>query len=270
MLFCENKNIFDFDDRIRLGDGVFDTLLIVKENKTDFLIPFPNYHFSRLLDNAEIMHIARSKLPTAEELEKKAINLAIKKVKTTGRYALNTLITRGKSKRGLLPDKNAAPTLHMKITPVPNTFPPIEAIISETVRRNEGSPLSQIKSCNYGDNILALIEAQNKNANEAILLNNKGNVACASVGNIFCCIDNTLITPPLSDGAMDGITRKMILERFDIKAKERSIKQEELENADGIYITNSIKGIRPVKSLNGKSCPEPFITIKQDEHLEHI
>ncbi len=261
------EKLFPFQDRIRLGDGVFDTLLVIIKEGGETLLPFAQDHFLRLLGSANIMRIPCDGLPDAQELEKKAITFVTNNIKNTGRFALNTLISRGLSKRGLMPDENAVPEIHMHISEVPTTFPPMHAIISKTVRRNEGSPLSRIKSCNYGDNILALIEARGKNANEAILLNNAGHVTCASAGNIFCCIDNKLITPPLSDGVMDGITRKIILERYAI---ERSITRKELENADGIYITNSIKGIKPVISLNGKTLPEPAIHINEDEYLEYL
>jgi len=255
----DDAPIFEFQDRLRLGDGVFDTILII-DGKPKHL----DAHLSRLIQNAQTLKI--ESLPSLNDLKNAAAKIIESNESLTGRFALNTLITRGIAVRGLAPSKNAAPNIAMRIASVPNEFPPIHAIISKTLRRNEGSPLSQIKSCNYGDNILALLEAHEKDANEAILLNNAGLVTCASAGNIFCCINNELVTPPLSDGVMDGVTRKIIIEKMGVI--ERSITQEELENASGIYITNSIKGIMPVSSLNGKTLPTPSIHIDKDAHLE--
>jgi len=255
----DDKAIFEFQDRLRLGDGVFDTMLIING--------MPLYiddHIKRLIGNAKILHIENT--PNAEHLKNAALQLIESNEAHTGHFALNTLITRGISERGLTPSQNAKPNIAMRITPVPKEFPSVHAIISKAIRRNEGSPLSQIKSCNYGDNILALVEARESDANEVILLNNAEKATCASAGNIFCCIDGELITPPLSDGVMDGVTRKIIIEKYN--AIERSINEKELLNADGIYITNSIRGIMPVISLNGKTLPAPSIKIDKDFHIK--
>jgi len=259
----DDAPIFEFQDRLRLGDGVFDTMLIVHEGMDLILLRMTD-HIKRLLENAKVLDIRN--LPKEKELFEEMRDFISESDLPEGRFALNTIITRGIAERGLMPQKNAAPNIAMRIAPVTNEFPPIHAIICETVKRNEGSPLSQIKSCNYGDNILALIEAQDKDANEAIMLNNSGNVTCASAGNIFCCINDELITPPLSDGVMDGVTRKTIIEKFS--CSERSITEEELNNAAGIYITNSIKGVMSVASLDGKTLPNATITIDKDAHLE--
>ncbi|MFK7839716.1 MAG: aminotransferase class IV [Bdellovibrionales bacterium] len=264
-----NDKTFAFNDRIRLGDGVFDTMLVIVEkdqhtHKTQNILP--DLHFARLLQNAKAIGISEIDLPSVEELEKRMIALERKTILKTGRYALNTVITRGIAKRGLAPPDTCTPTIEMRITPCPNTFPDIYAIISRTVKRNEGSPLSQIKSCNYGDNILSLIEAKSKDANEAILLNNKGDVTCASAGNIFCCINDQLVTPPLSDGVMNGITRKLIIEKYN--AIERSINETDLKNAAGIYISNSIKGTVPITSLEDETLPKPKLKIDKDFHIQ--
>lgn len=257
--FIEETPLFDFQDRLRLGDGVFDTMLIIDGNPAHH-----DLHIDRLLHDAAILKI--DNLTNTDELKNAALKLIESNESFAGRFALNTLITRGPSKRGLMPSDNAAPTIAMRISEAPKTFPDINAIISTKTRRNEGSEISRIKSCNYGDNILALLEAREQNANDAILLNNKGNATCATAGNIFCCINNRLVTPPLIDGVLDGITRKILIENLDIE--ERSINEEELKNAAGIYITNSIRGITPVRSLNGKTMPEPSIKIDKDFHLK--
>ena len=201
--WAEDQAIFNFNDRIRLGDGVFDTMLVVDGTPIHY-----DLHAKRLIHDAKTLGIIIDRLPDPNEIIQK--NNAEK-----GHYAINTIITRGIGERGLMPPETPQPTIAMRITPVPDEFPPIHAIISETVRRNEGSPLSRIKSCNYGDNILALLEAKKQSANEAILLNNKGLVTCASAGNIFAEIDGKLYTPPLSDGCMDGVTRKIILKKMN-------------------------------------------------------
>ncbi|MGB0719557.1 MAG: aminotransferase class IV [Bdellovibrionales bacterium] len=239
--FIKDAAIFGLNDRIRLGDGIFDTMLVIVKNAAPQCLK-ADLHFERLIHDANMLHIPIKTTP--EILHKTAMDLAGKNNLPDGRYALNTLITRGAGQRGLMPPDMCAPTLSMRLSPVPDTFPPITAIISQTTRRNEFSPLSQIKSCNYGDNILALIEAKGKGANEAILLNTAGHVACATAGNIFVEINGRLFTPPLSDGAMNGITRKIMLQNGE--AVERTITAKDLQTAANLYTTNSIRGRTPV------------------------
>lgn len=258
----EDAAIFTFQDRLRLGDGVFETMLIVYEG-TDLILLRIKDHIKRLLKNAKTLEIGN--LPREKELYEETRNFISRSNLSEGRFALNILITRGVAERGLMPAKNSVPSISMRLAKIPDRFPPIKAIIAQNTRRNEGSPLSQIKSCNYGDNILALLEAQAKNANEAILLNNAGNVTCASAGNIFAEINGQLITPPLTDGVMNGITRGLVIKKY--AAIERSISEGELETANGIYITNSIKGVQPIAALNGKTLPEPSIKISQEKLL---
>lgn len=257
--FTDDAAIFEFQDRIRLGDGIFDTMLIINGKPIH-----ADEHINRLIKNAKTLKINITQ--SAANLKNAALELIESNKSHTGRFALNTLITRGIAERGLMPDNNASANIAMRIAPAPNTFPDIHAIISKTVKRNEGSPLSQIKSCNYGDNILALIEAKETDANEAILLNNANKVTCASAGNIFCCINNELVTPPLTDGVMDGVTRKLIIKNHN--AIERSITEEDLLNATGIYITNSIRGAMHISSLNGKMLQTPSIKIDKDFHTK--
>lgn len=262
--FIEDGPIFEFQNRIRLGDGVFDTMLVIINPPASPLLNHAALHLSRILHNANLVGLGL--LPSVTELETTARELISKNEMPPGRYALNTLITRGMSERGVMPPDNAKPTITMRIAPAPSESPPIDAIIAQTVRRNEGSPLSQIKSCNYGDNILALLEAKRKGANDAILLNNEGRITCASAGNILACIDGKLITPPLKDGVMDGITRRLLIERH--VAQEKSLTADDLKNADGMYITNSIRGASALRSLDGQPLPEPSIAIDKDFHLQ--
>ncbi|MGH1398608.1 MAG: aminotransferase class IV [Alphaproteobacteria bacterium] len=252
--FVEDAAIFEFQDRLRLGDGVFDTALVVAGQPQHHGV-----HIARVLHDAGVMGIAN--LPEAAALREAGLELLKRhEIAAGARYALNTLITRGVAARGLMPAADGLPTVTMRLAPVPDEFPPIDAVVAKSVRRNEGSPLSQIKSCNYGDNILALMEAQQKGANEAILLNNAGRVACASAGNIFACIDGVLVTPPLGDGVMDGIMRGLVIDKY--AAVVRSITPDELRAAQGIYITNSIKGAMPVMRLDGVALPEPVVKIR--------
>lgn len=241
--------LFNARDRIRFGDGVFDTMLSVGGQAL-----YPEQHFARLQASAAVMDIPFTM--GYHSFTGVVADLVRRNTATDSRYAINTILTRGYGQRGLLPPDDPKPSLIFMLAkvPAPEDFPPIEAIIAQAVRRNEGSPLSQIKSCNYGDHILALQEARAAGANEAILLNNAGHVTCASAGNLLVALDRQLYTPPLSDGAVGGIQRGLLVEQG--KVAERSLTPDDLFNAEALYLVNSIRGISPITKLNGQGVPQ--------------
>lgn len=245
----DDTQILTASDRALRGDGVFDTMLVRIHDFDPPELINANAHFDRLLDHATKLGIQHK--TSIEFLLDSAIGYAEQYNSKDGWFVLNTTITGGRSERGLKRPDKPQPSILMKLTRLPDSFMPISTIISETVRRNEGSPLSQMKSINYGDHILALKEAEDKGANEAILLNNAGHITCATIGNIFILKDGTLYTPPLSDGVMNGITRCNLIDHYG--AQEKSLSAEDLENADGLFLTNSIRGLAPIETLNGQA-----------------
>jgi branched-subunit amino acid aminotransferase/4-amino-4-deoxychorismate lyase len=257
--YTDDGPVFRPADRLRLGDGVFDTMMAVDGRPVH-----AGRHFARLLAHAQAMRIPADIGIAA--LESAARELLDRNKYRSGRYVINTILSRGPAERGLRPPESPAVQIVMTASPAPSEFPPVSAIIAQRVRRNEGSPLSRIKSCNYGDNIMALAEAQERSANEAIMLNNAGNVACASASNIFIAVDGQLWTPPLRDGAMAGITREIVMEKYG--AQEKTIGPDELARSEGVYVTNCVRGAAPVEILNGKRLRPPALEIDKDLHLK--
>lgn len=236
----EDEAVFTAADRIRLGDGVFDTMLAV-----DGRLIHPVRHVTRLRENAAVLDMVFDL-----DFEDAASTLT---ENHAGRLAINTVISRGPAVRGLMPPEEPDIQIVMKASPVPSDFLPARAVIAQRVRRNEGSPLSRIKSCNYGDGILALREARAAGADEAILLNNAGNVACASSSNIFAVLNGEIYTPPLQDGVLNGIARQVFMEKYPVR--ELSLKPEDLLAAESLILTNSIRGAQAVGELDGKAFP---------------
>ncbi len=256
--FVEEGAVFLPSDRIRLGDGVFDTMLAASGKAVH-----ANEHFERLLNHAAILRITPDWI--VSDLKEAANGLLEQNNCAEGRYVVNTIITRGPAARGLgIPDSAPVQTV-MVVSPAPVSFPAVHAVIALSVRRNEGSPLSCIKSCNYGDNILAMAEAKERDANEAILLNNKGLVACATASNVFIVQDGRLYTPPLADGAVDGIVRRVMMRERG--AIEKSLRPDDLLAHQGLLLTNSVRGVVPVEMLDGKTVTPPSLEIDKDFHL---
>jgi len=246
----EDGPVFTASDRIRLGDGVFDTMLCVDGQQQH-----AQKHFERLHRHAAVL-----KIEIPHKID--ALTLAVQELisqqnLTNGSAVIRTIVTRGPGSRGIGAN-NAADiqiVLSAKALPPAENMPSPNIIIAKSTRRNELSPLSQIKSLQYGDNILAKIEADEKSANDAILLNTAGALTCTTTGNLYVMKDGKLLTPPQKDGVIDGVIRSIALKNG--WAEERSLYPEDLENAEGLYLSNSLRGIVPISTLNGVAINTP-------------
>lgn len=125
-----------------------------------------------------------------------------------------------------------------------------------SVRRNETSPLARVKSLNYLDNLLAREEARGAGADEALFLNTRGLLADGSASNLFLIRDSQLLTPPVADGALPGITRGAVLELAEaagINVRELSLTEDDLRHADEGFLTNAVGGVMPLVSVDGSN-----------------
>jgi len=112
----------------------------------------------------------------------------------------------------------------------------------------------RVKSLNYLNNVLAKREANLSGADDALVLNERGLIAEASATNVFALTGNRLVTPPVTDGALEGITRKTILELagdLGFETSETSLGRFDLYAADAVFLTGTRAGVVPVGSLDG-------------------
>ncbi len=134
-------------------------------------------------------------------------------------------------------------------------------LITSSGRRPSPDVLDpRVKSLNYLNNALAKLEAHQRGADDALLLNAAGNVAEASVANVFVMRRGELLTPPGCDGALEGITRATVLElaaELGIGAREQTLGRFDLFAADEVFLTGSGAGIVPVRSLDGRQIGDP-------------
>jgi branched-chain amino acid aminotransferase len=225
-----------------LADGVFETLRVYggKAFKLEA-------HLARLATGAKLLGLP---IPSAGE-----ISLAILDTLHANWHqeaSLRITLTRGSGQRGLLPQKNAIPTLMIASYQLSErSSAPLTAQIS-TIRRNEHSPVSQVKSLAYLDNILALREAAEAGCDEALLLNTAGRLAGGSRSNIFLMLDGGLVTPPLSEGVLPGITRQTLLELAvdaGIATREMPLTPADLDRADVALICNSLLEVRALSRI---------------------
>ncbi|BAI75789.1 branched-chain amino acid aminotransferase (plasmid) [Azospirillum sp. B510] len=228
------------DRGFTLGDGVFETIRI-KDGRPRHL----SRHLERLAAGVALL-----RLPLPYDAGELSGAMAVLVAATgTADGVLRLTLSRGTGARGVLPPADARPTLLMTVATATHMTAPVAAVIARCTRRNEHSPLSRLKSLNYLDSILARQEAAERGADEALLLNGAGRLAESSVATLFLSVGGRLLTPPITDGALPGIRRALILERHG--AEEAPLAPEDLARADEAILTNSL-GLRPLVAVDGR------------------
>jgi branched-chain amino acid aminotransferase len=130
-------------------------------------------------------------------------------------------------------------------------------MITSSYRRPTADVLDvRVKSLNYLNSVLPKLEARQRGADEALLLNPRGHIAEAAVANVFALRGRLLLTPPASDGCLEGINRGAVLElapTLGLEVAERSLGRADLFLADEVFLTGSGAGLITVRSLDGRT-----------------
>ena len=258
------------DRGFMLADGLFETMRI-----SNGVVFRPGSHLGRLHASARRMGLS---LPTnlprlLEDAVRAAADARIREAR------LRLTISRGVGEPGLAPPAHAIPTCIIAITArasVPDDpRPGLDARVASG-RRNEHSPSSGMKTLAYTDSVLALAEVQAAGADEALLLDTGGHLSGGSASNLFLVLEDRLRTPPLTCAALPGITRAIVFEIADhlgIAVDERPVTPGDLEQASEVFLTSAIRGIAPLRSIDGRvpgtSCPGR-ITVSIAEHYRAI
>lgn len=247
-----------------LGDGIFETML-ARRGRTVFL----DAHILRLQRGAAAIGLAipldpaRIAAACADLLEANGLTDA-------PCASLRLTLTRGPGPRGLALPASPAPTLMMTAAPAAAAPPGLSAIVA-TPRRNNRSPSAALKAIAYLDNVLAREEARARGAEEALMLDSDGHLACASAANIFLWERGRLVTPSTDCGILAGITRAAVLELapgLGIETAEERIDTVRLAQIDGAFLTNSLMGIVPLTRIDGRTLPEYPETARLDAAYE--
>jgi branched-chain amino acid aminotransferase len=233
-----------FDRGFTLGDGIFETLR-VRDGRPLWL----GDHLARLRQGADVFGIP---VPFGDAAIRRGLAELIE-ASGQPQASLRLTMSRGPSRaRGLWPPASpATPTLLAIVSPFPGAArPPLRLIVANTVRRNEHSPLSLIKSLNYGDNILARREAESRGADDALMMNSQGRITCGTVGNIFLRFAGEWITPPIADGILAGTARRRLIPMLG--AREHAIDRADLQRAEAGMVSNSLS-LTAIGTLNGRA-----------------
>jgi branched-chain amino acid aminotransferase len=173
---------------------------------------------------------------------------------------IRLVVTRGVGYLGLNPFRCKNPTVfiiadRIELYPAEVYRKGLKLITASTQRTNPAAVSPSIKSLNYLNNILAKIEAVNAGTFEAIMLNAQGHVAECTGDNIFIARGGKLETPPVSAGALIGITRQVVIElaaKRKIAVSEPNLTRYDLSTADEVFLTGTAAEIVPVSSIDGR------------------
>src|ERR1700736_2795516 len=203
IVMAEEAHVSIADRGLLLGDGLFETMAVHNAQVFDL-----NAHLERLASGLGVLGFVQ-----AVDLPKLRSGIARYVAAEEASCAvLRVTVTRGAGPRGLAPPEAPRPAIFMTLSPMPALRKtPLSLHVATVTRRNEHSALSRIKALPYLDNVLALSEARAHGADDALLLNTRGTIACASVANVFAIRDGRLQTPPVCDGALPGTMRAVVL-----------------------------------------------------------
>lgn len=229
------------------GRGVFTTLAIYNSE------PFRwSKHWQRLTTHAkklDIDHTGCTEKNVGDALRKL---IAVNQVQE-GRARVILLARSG---RDIWKTKapGAKKTDLLIMTGEPQTVPQTGLSLAVSPYRiNTLSPLAGIKSLNYLDHVLSWEEAQSRDFDEAVVLNERGEIVSATTANLFWATNGTIHTPALSTGALAGITRECVIEianKHFVPLLEGNYEMPDLTDADEIFLTSSSLGVAPVTTFD--------------------
>lgn len=243
-----------FSDRgLLLGDGLFETLLWRDGSLVDF-----DRHAERMERGCAALGLPA---PDRDALALAATRALDEAGLTPVRAAVRLNWTAGSGGRGLDRPAEPAPRLFVLAFAAPAPAASV-SLATVSVRRNEGSPLSRLKSLSYLDNVLARREAATSGADEALMLNTQGQVSCAAAANLFWFDGDRLLTPALDCGVLDGTVRARVLDWArgeGVQVEETRATYAALAAGSGLFLTNSLIGVQSIAALDGQTvAPHPL------------
>jgi branched-chain amino acid aminotransferase len=240
------------DRGFTLGDGLFETILV-----QNHVALWRDAHVERMRRGASLLGIS---FPAQD------VNTAMDALLATGtgHHVLRLTLTRGAGSRGLAGDAERSTLVGTLADFDPGLqFQPITLCIS-SIERNLRSPTASIKTTSYIDQVMATREAAQRECDDALMLNSEGRVACCASGNIFLTMAKRLVTPSLGEGILNGIMRTLVIQaaqQAGLEVTEQPVQRSDLAVADGMFATNSLRFMRPVVLLEGRTLARPALVL---------
>lgn len=233
------------DRGLLLGDGVFETIAVFNGHPV-----WLDEHIERMMRAASVLGLG---------IKPDRVTQAIHEVADDKSGVLRITVTRGPMARGLGSMNETQTTLMLTLSPwTKGTLFAPARLITSSLRRNPHSVSSLHKTLSYVDNVYAAREASERSADDALMLNTHGRVACSTIANI-CILDGNRLTTPLdsTEGVLQGIAIAKIFGHpaWDLNLVPSSsyIDVDQLFKADAVFLTNSLRLVRPITELDGRS-----------------
>lgn len=259
----ENAKISVFDHGLLYGDGVFEGIRFYG-GKVFRL----EEHMDRLYDSARAICLA---VPLDKVALTEAVLETIRQNELQDGY-VRLVVTRGSGDLGLNPllcPKATVIIIASKITLYPEEMYRNGLVVATCATRRipHGALSPMVKSLNYLNNVMAKIEAQQAGAGEGLMLNEQGYVAECTGDNIFIVKNGRLFTPPISSGALAGVTRAVVFEiaaELGIPISEPEMTRYDIYTADECFLTGTAAEVIPAVKLDnrpiGDGKPGPITT----------
>jgi branched-chain amino acid aminotransferase len=234
----------------RYGAGLFETMKVIQGK-----IGLANFHFERLICSLQILKISLPKQITIERLEKEIKELC-EENSCSARARVRFSVSGG---NGGLYDSDNEFTYLIECWPLDDAFSTLNepGLIIDVFpdARKSIDKFSNLKSASCLPYVMAALWAKENKLNDALILNAGEKICDATIANIFWVKDGVVFTPPLSEGCINGVMRRyllMNLQTIQYKVHEEKLKVFDLEEADEVFLTNAISGIRWVKQFRKK------------------
>ena len=215
-------------------------------------------HFARLRASARRIHF---EVPGDDALWTRRIEAVAAGAGATvdDELYLRLVITRGAGPLGLAVAAGLTPTYVIVVAPAHRPSPDerrrgLRARVADRLRVSARALDPGAKTGNYMNNLLALHEAKRAGADDAILLNDAGDVTEATTSNVYLVVDGRVVTPALDAGILEGTTRSRILALLRAEGRpieERRVGAAELRRATEVFLSSSVRGVLPVVMLDG-------------------
>jgi branched-chain amino acid aminotransferase len=247
----DTAKISVFDHGLLYGDGVFEGIRAYHGRVFKL-----KEHIDRLFYSAKAILLD---IPMTHAQLMRATVETCRKNKLSDGY-IRLVVTRGVGTLGLNPNRCERPSVIIIAGSI-QVYPPalyakgMAIVTVPTVRNLHSAVNPAIKSLNYLNNILAKIEANNAGVEEAVMLNAEGFVAECTADNLFIIKHGALLTPPLSAGALYGITRGTVMDiarQQGMAVSEPNLTRYDLFNADECFLTGTGAEIMPVTKIDGR------------------
>src|SRR5437867_7883243 len=240
-----------FDHGLLYGDGIFEGIRFY--NGRVFRL---EEHLERLWASA---HSICLEVPMTRQKMTEALLNTIRQNDLRDGY-IRLLVTRGVGNLGLNPEQCKNPSVIIIAATIAlyheDFYRNGLSIVTVATRRSNPASLNPaVKSLNYLNNVMARIEANLAHADEALMLNDAGNVAECTADNVFIIKDSQIFTPPITAGALRGITRSVVFDiagEFDLEVTEADFTRHDIFVADECFLTGTAAEIIPVVKADGR------------------